>query len=94
MSQDDGKIWQTGRELPEQFPPDLMPEIATPEDLRRLMRPQTIYVMAKVQNGQTRLGISFSCRWDEEHGLGVSTHMGHVIEVGGADVAFKEDTRG
>ena len=36
------------------------------------------------------MGFKFGCTWDDEHGLGVMTHRGHVVEVGGADTAFLE----
>ena len=90
FSYDNGKTWQTGWEHPESHPRDLMPEILGREDLRRLIRPQSIYVMANPRERLTRVGFSFSCRWDDEHGLGVSTHAAKVLAIGGADDAFSE----
>jgi hypothetical protein len=78
--------WRDGHNFPE-----LMPEIVSPEDLRSLIRPGGIYVMANPKDGQTRIGFSFSCRWDEEHGLGVLTHAGRVIDISSTDVAFAEE---
>jgi hypothetical protein len=70
--------------------PKDMPEISSPEGLLELIRPNTVHVMAKAKAGFTRVGISFRCKWDEEHGLGVSTHHGKVVAMGGADEAFSE----
>ena len=35
-----------------------------------------------------KIGFQFSCSWDMEHGLGVMTRKGKVINIGEADVAF------
>jgi hypothetical protein len=90
VSSDGGSTWQTGWELPQQFPPDAMPEIQSPECLRRLIRPVGIYLMSVPRHGTTRLGFSFSCRWDDEHGLGVTVHNGEVVSVGDSTEAFSD----
>jgi len=90
ISSDGGKTWQSGWDLPELYPPENMPAISSPDELRGLIRPQTVHVMANPKDGFTRIGISFECKWDEEHGLGVSTHKGAVIEVGSGEEAFAE----
>ncbi|HAB19463.1 MAG TPA: hypothetical protein DCE44_23910 [Verrucomicrobiales bacterium] len=90
VSSDGGKTWKTGWELPEQYPPQEMPELSHPSELRRLIQPATVYVLANEEDGFTRVGFGFSCKWDEEHGLGVSTHRGAVLEVGGEEVAFED----
>lgn len=90
ISSDGGKTWQSGWDLPELFPPENMPALSCSDDLRRLIRPQTLHVMANAKEGFTRIGLSFDCKWDEEHGLGVSTHKGHVVAVGSGEEAFAE----
>lgn len=87
-SEDGGKTWKSGWELPTLCPPDRMPPLSEPAELRRLIRPGTVYVLQESQGEFARLGFSFSCKWDEEHGLGAMTLGGVVIEVGGAEVAF------
>lgn len=67
-----------------------MPAISEASALLRLVRPGGVHVLANPKNGFTRVGFGFSCKWDEEHGLGVLTHHGVVIATGGADEAFSE----
>lgn len=90
MSSDGGKTWQSGWDLPELYPPESMPAIASPDELRRLISLSTVHVMANGKDGLTRIGFSCYCKWDEEHGLGVSTHGGKVIKVGSAEESFAE----
>ena len=90
VSSDGGKTSQSGWEPPETFPPTDMPEISSPADLRRLIRPQSVHVMTHPKNGLTRIGFDFACRWDDEHGLGVSTHAATVTGVGGPEEACAE----
>jgi hypothetical protein len=90
ISRDGGKTWQSGWDLPDLYPPENMPALSSPDELRRLIRPQTLHVMANAKDGFTRIGLGFDCKWDGEHGLGVSTHKGNVVEVGSGEEAFAE----
>ena len=76
--------------LSEMFTNELMPPISQPADLRHLVRLGTVHVTSKERDGVTAVGLSFSCKWDEEHGLGVLTHKGKVLDVGQARVSFQE----
>jgi hypothetical protein len=67
-----------------------MPRLSAASDLLRLIRPGGVHLLAHPKDGFTRVGFGFSCKWDEEHGLGVLTHRGVVIAIGGADEAFSE----
>ncbi|MGV3756247.1 MAG: DUF6985 domain-containing protein [Verrucomicrobiota bacterium] len=79
------------RECYGDFPgPENMPEVSSPAELLRLIRLGTVHIMCNPKDGLTRLGFGFSCKWDEEHGLGVSTHHGKVVAMGGADEAFSD----
>jgi len=89
-SEDGGKTWKSGWEAPDLYPPDVMPEIRQPEDLKRLIRLHTVHVLEKEIDGFVRVGFGLRCRWDEEHGLGVLTHKGKVIDVGQAETSFSE----
>jgi hypothetical protein len=46
--------------------------------------------MPTPKDGFTPVGFEFGCDWDEEHGFGVLTHAGHVLEWGAADTAFSD----
>ena len=46
--------------------------------------------MMNEKEGFTAIGFGFHCKWDEEHGLGVLTHKGKVMEVGAAETGFSE----
>jgi hypothetical protein len=67
-----------------------MPPGSEPAGLLRLISPNIIHLLANPKDGFTRVGFGFDCKWDEDHGLGVLTHQGRVIKVGGADEAFSE----
>jgi Domain of unknown function (DUF6985)/Immunity protein 22 len=90
ISSDGGKTYKTGWELPDLFPPEKMPEIKNPNDLLRMINTGTVHVLSKEIEGFVRIGFGFRCKWDEEHGLGVLTHKGTVVDVGQADTAFTD----
>jgi hypothetical protein len=69
-------------------PPENIPELSNSGDLTRLISPSTVHVLANEKDGFAYVGIGFSCKWDEEHALGVLTHKGRVVDVGEADIAF------
>lgn len=60
-----------------------MPDVATPQELSELLELQNIYIL-----DGAKIGFQFSCSWDMEHGLGVMTRKGEVINIGEAEVAF------
>ena len=47
-----------------------------------------VHVLAEAKAGHAYVGFEMGCTWDEEHGLGVLTHIGRVVELGQADTAF------
>jgi len=49
---------------------------------------QEINVHQIEKAGVPYVGYQFSCKWDEEHGLGVLMHGDRVVEIGGAETAF------
>ncbi|MFP2960064.1 DUF6985 domain-containing protein [Myxococcus sp. 1LA] len=63
-----------------------MPGISRPDDLRPLLRLETITVHA-LPASEPSLGAEFSCAWDDEHGVGVLCVGHHPLEVNTADVA-------
>jgi hypothetical protein len=70
--------------------PEDMPKLSNPGSLVHLVTPYTVHVLANEKDGFTCVGFGFDCKWDEEHGLGVLTHKGQVLEVGQADTAFSD----
>ena len=47
------------------------------------MELQNIYIL-----DGAKIGFEFSCSWDMEHGLGVMTREGKVINIGKVEVAL------
>jgi hypothetical protein len=88
ISSDGGKTYQPASAFPEMFPPENMPEISQVSDLTRLVRPHGIHILKDAKDGFAEVGFAFACKWDEEHGLGVLTHKGQVIQVGDGTASF------
>lgn len=65
-----------------------LPDISTPSELRPLIGLSNVHVLSVVRNGAAYIGFEFGCRWDDEHGAGVMTHLGRVIATGQADTSF------
>lgn len=65
-----------------------VPELFTPQDLKKVICLRIIHVGAEALNGFSYIGFEFDCNWDEEHGLGVLMHRDRVVSVGQADVSF------
>jgi hypothetical protein len=65
-----------------------MPDISSPDDLKRLIGPYAINVHQLEYGGLPYIGFEFGCLWDEEHGLGVLMHGTRCVEVGGCDTAI------
>lgn len=69
---------------------DQMPDLQDSKNLRPLIGLSTVYILAFAQGGIAYVGFEFRCLWEEEHGVGVMTHAGRVIEVEQADAAFSD----
>lgn len=86
-------IFQKYSELQESYdyPPDdkaeLMPDISSAEDLRRLIGLYAVNIHQIEKGGLPYIGLEFDCTWDEEHGLGVLMHGTRPVEVEGSDTA-------
>jgi hypothetical protein len=66
---------------------------ATPPDdvtLRGGLRLVQLHIPVVSRGGMSPVGFEFDCDWSCEHGVGVLTHHGRVLEVGAADVASLE----
>jgi len=67
-----------------------LPDITDPSGLRALIGLSNVHVLSVVKDGAAYVGFEFGCVWDDEHGAGVMTHLGRVVEVGQADTSFLE----
>jgi hypothetical protein len=65
-----------------------MPDVASVDELKERVRPSFVHVLTDERDGMAFVGFELECAWDEEHGLGVMTHGGRVLEVGQAETAF------
>ena len=75
--------WQKIYDYPSETKSDFIPNICTPQELSELLELQNIYIL-----DGAKIGFEFSCSRDMEHGLGVMTRKGEVINIGEAEVAF------
>jgi hypothetical protein len=69
---------------------ELMPEVTEAGQFRDLLGLSSVHVLPVVRDRTAYVGFEFGCTWDPEHGLGVMTYRGRVVEVGGADTSFLE----
>lgn len=69
---------------------ETLPTIKSPKELRTLMGLSTVHVLYVKKGDTAYIGFEFGCAWEEEHGAGVMTHRGRVVEAGQADTAFLE----
>ncbi|WP_228452057.1 DUF6985 domain-containing protein [Chryseobacterium sp. G0186] len=67
---------------------EFMPDLKDIQGFAPLLSPNCFYITSVIKDHYPYIGISFSCSWDSEHGLGIMTHKNRVIEIGGADTAF------
>jgi Leucine-rich repeat (LRR) protein len=66
----------------------LIPELQSRDDLKRVIRFGTLYVLDDPAKGAAVIGYCFDCSWDAEHGLGVLVRGGRVIELGENDITW------
>jgi hypothetical protein len=71
-----------------QWAAQLAPPLERPEQLRSVMGPYGVFILAIAKEGVAYVGFEFGCVWEEEHGLGVLTHKSRVVEVGPASTSF------
>lgn len=66
----------------------LMPDIFSSFELKTLLYPEKVFIMDIEINGVPYIGFKFTCKWDEEHGIGLMIYKDRVVKVGGSDTAF------
>ena len=62
------------------------PELTNPEQVKSLIGIEGLCIRNQEKNGLAYFGISCSCPWDIEHGLGVLMHQESVILMDRADI--------
>jgi len=67
---------------------ELMPDIESVDDLRKLIGLSSVNVHQVQKDGIPYAGFEFGCTWDDEHGLGVLMHGTRTVEIGEADTAI------
>lgn len=56
--------------------------------LRGLISLRSVNIHDVARAGVAYVGYVFGCTWEEEHGLGVMTHLDRIVAVGAADTAI------
>ena len=84
------EMWLTGFKATDDI---VVPEVQSPDDLKRLMRLHSLRVLDVSKDGCSVIGFCFACSWDIEHGLGVLVHETRVIEVGENDITWGGPSR-
>ena len=85
-----GGVYREYEKLRRRYGRDLMPAIKDKSELRNVMGLGIVHVPSVAKDGQAYVGFECGCDWDAEHGLGVLTHKGRVVQVGYGEVAFEE----
>lgn len=66
----------------------LLPEVHSPEGLKKLVGIVSINVHQIAKGGMPYIGIELGCTWEVEHGVGILLHGSTPLEIGGADTAI------
>jgi hypothetical protein len=82
--------WRSARRpLSKSFTEKTVPRVLTLEKLKRLVCLLDVHVHESSKDGFSFVGFGFECSWDEEHGVGVLTHKGAIVDVGQMDIAYR-----
>ena len=65
-----------------------MPKIDSPNEFRSRIELSSIALAWPYDGEPVRVGLSFGCSWDREHGFGVVLEHAKIIDVGMADCAI------
>jgi hypothetical protein len=58
-----------------------MPALQRPDQLKSHLGLSTVHVLPVVKKDVAYIGFEFGCTWDDEHGLGIMTHQGRVVDL-------------
>ena len=78
--------------------PYFMPDITSIDGFAPLLSLGMFYLISVYKDDFAYIGFSFSCSWEQEHGLGVLIHKERVVAIDDAEMAFsinkaKEDAK-
>lgn len=62
-------------------------DIQNEEDIISNIMPEGIYIHNIEKGGIPYIGYEFSCKWDEEHGVGILLHKKSKVSIGEGDTA-------
>lgn len=65
-----------------------IPDVTDISGFFSLLNPTGAVIYDAAKDGQTYVGITFSCSWDQEHGFGAMLCGERVVKTGGADTAL------
>jgi hypothetical protein len=66
-----------------------LPELSAPDGLRSLVGLSHVHILYVAKAGAAYVGFEFGCVWEQEHGAGVMTHLGRIVESGHAAWSFE-----
>jgi hypothetical protein len=61
--------------------PSDMPALASSEQLKSQIGLSIVHILPVAKDNAAYVGFEFGCTWEEEHGLGVMTHQGRIVEL-------------
>ncbi len=78
------------RELPNQkeIYGELIPEIETISEFKKVLGLANIHILPVDKDDVAYIGFELGCDWDNEHGVGIMSHLDRVIKIGQADTSF------
>ena len=62
-----------------------MPRITRQEEISSMLRLNYIQIAWPYDGKDPKVGFSFGCQWDREHGAGIIIKENQIVDVGGAD---------
>lgn len=80
--------WQEIYGYEGEYKEDFMPDVSDVSGFANLLELTHLYVMGDGESEFVRIGFSFNCSWDREHGLGVMSLRSEILAIGEADEAF------
>lgn len=67
-----------------------MPKLNSSFELRKLIELTQIFILSNSNSGMSFIGFYFACAWDDEHGIGLLTHMDKIVQFGQIEEASNE----
>lgn len=58
------------------------PVVQSADKLFKILDLQSVRVLRQEHDGESIIGLGFSCDWDDEHGFGVAVYRGQLVDAG------------